>query len=41
MAVIDMGAGTTLLAWAKTAKEAPDDEFVDMFERMLANVQFK
>jgi len=41
IAVIDMGAGTTLVAWARTGKEAPDDEFVAMFERMLASVQFK
>jgi hypothetical protein len=41
IAVIDMGAGTTLLAWARTGKEAPDAEFVAMFERMLASVQFK
>lgn len=41
IAVIDMGAGRTLLAWARTGREAPDDEFVAMFERMLASVQFK
>ncbi|MEO6059113.1 MAG: hypothetical protein ABIQ05_03970 [Candidatus Limnocylindria bacterium] len=39
--VIDMGAGTTLLAWAKTGKDAPDDDFVAMFERMLASVRFE
>lgn len=41
IAVIDMGAGTTLLAWARTGKERPDDEFVAMFERMLASVEFE
>jgi hypothetical protein len=40
IAVIDMGGGTTLLAWARTGIEAPDDEFNAMFERMLANLQF-
>ena len=40
IAVIDMGAGRTLLAWARTGTEAPDDEFVAMFERMLTSVQF-
>ena len=40
IAVIDIGAGTTLLAWAKTGKDAPDDEFVAMFETMLASMQF-
>jgi hypothetical protein len=39
-AVIDMGGGTTLLAWARTGIEAPDDEFNAMFERMLANLRF-
>jgi hypothetical protein len=41
IAVIDMGHGTTLLAWARTGIDAPDDAFVSMFERMLASVQFK
>jgi hypothetical protein len=40
IAVIDMGSGTTLLAWARTSLEAPDLEFNAMFERMLANLQF-
>lgn len=40
IAVIDMGSGTTLLAWARTGIEAPDHEFNAMFERMLANLQF-
>jgi hypothetical protein len=40
IAVIDMGSGTTLLAWARTGAEAPDDEFNSMFERMLTSVQF-
>jgi hypothetical protein len=40
IAVIDMGGGTTLLAWARTGIAAPDDEFNAMFERMLANLQF-
>ena len=40
IAVIDMGGGTTLLAWARTGIEAPDDEFNAMFERMLANLKF-
>ena len=39
-AVIDMGGGTILLAWARTGFEAPDDEFNAMFERMLANLRF-
>jgi hypothetical protein len=39
-AVIDMGGGTTLLAWARTGTAAPDDEFNAMFERMLAFLQF-
>ena len=39
-AVIDMGGGTTLLAWARPGIEAPDDEFNAMFERMLANLKF-
>jgi len=39
--VIDMGHGTTLLAWARTGIDAPDNAFVSMFERMLASVQFK
>jgi hypothetical protein len=41
IAVIDTGGGTTLLAWARTGTEAPNDEFNAMFERMLASVQFK
>jgi hypothetical protein len=40
IAVIDMGGGTTLLAWARTGVEAPNDEFNAMFERMLANLRF-
>jgi hypothetical protein len=40
IAVIDMGGGTTLLAWARTGVGAPDDEFNAMFERMLANLRF-
>src|SRR4026209_1343743 len=40
IAVIDMGGGTTLLAWARTPIDGPDDEFNAMFERMLANLQF-
>jgi hypothetical protein len=40
IAVIDMGSGTTLLAWARTGIEAPDHEFNATFERMLANLQF-
>jgi hypothetical protein len=40
IAVIDMGGGTTLLAWARTGIEAPDDEFNAMFERMLSFLQF-
>jgi hypothetical protein len=40
IAVIDMGGGTTLLAWARTGIEAPNDEFNAMFDRMLANLQF-
>jgi hypothetical protein len=40
IAVFDMGSGTTLVAWARTGIEAPDDEFNAMFERMLANLQF-
>jgi hypothetical protein len=40
IAVIDMGGGSTLLVWARTGIEAPDDEFNAMFERMLANLQF-
>ena len=40
IAVIDMGSGTTLLAWARTSLEAPDHKFNAMFERMLAYLQF-
>jgi len=40
IAVIDMGDGTTLLAWARTGFFAPDKKFNAMFERMLANLQF-
>jgi hypothetical protein len=40
IAVIDMGSGTTLLAWARTSLEAPDRKFNAMFERMLAYLQF-
>lgn len=40
IAVIDMGGGTTLLAWARTGTEAPNDEFNAMFERMLTSVEF-
>jgi hypothetical protein len=38
--VEDMGGGTPLLAWARTASDAPDDAFVAMFEAMLGSVQF-
>jgi hypothetical protein len=41
IAVIDMGGGTTLLAWARTGSDAPNEEFNAMFERMLANLKFK
>jgi hypothetical protein len=41
IAVIEMGPGSTLLAWARTGIDAPDDAFVSMFERMLASVQIK
>jgi hypothetical protein len=40
IAVIDMGDGTTLLAWARTGFFAPDKKFNAMFGRMLANLQF-
>jgi hypothetical protein len=40
IAVIDLGGGTTLVAWARTGSEAPNDEFNAMFERMLANLKF-
>jgi hypothetical protein len=40
IAVIDMGDGTTLLAWARTGFFAPDKKFNAMFERMLANLEF-
>jgi hypothetical protein len=41
IAVIDVGDGTTLLAWARTGIDAPDEEFNAMFERMLASVHFE
>jgi hypothetical protein len=40
LAVIDVG-GTTLLAWARTAKDNPDKAFYAMFERMLTSVRFR
>ena len=40
IAVIDLGGGATLLAWARTGTDAPNDEFNAMFERMLASIQF-
>ena len=40
IAVIDLGDGTTLVAWARTGIDAPDDEFDAMFERMLESLQF-
>jgi hypothetical protein len=40
LAVIDVG-GTTLLAWARTTKDNPDEAFFAMFERMLKSVQFR
>lgn len=41
IAVIEIDGSTTLLAWARTAVDRPDAEFVAMFERMLASVRFK
>jgi hypothetical protein len=41
IAVIEIGPGSTLVAWARTGIDAPDDAFVSMFERMLASVQIK
>jgi len=40
LAVIDVG-GTTLLAWARTAKDNPDKAFYAVFERMLTSVRFR
>jgi len=40
LAVIDVG-GTTLLAWARTTKDNPNDAFFAMFERMLKSVRFR
>jgi hypothetical protein len=40
IAVIEVG-GTTLLAWARTAKDNPDKAFFAMFERMLTSVRFR
>ena len=40
IAVIEIG-GTTLVAWARTGRADPDVEFVAMFERMLASLQFE
>jgi hypothetical protein len=39
LAVVDVD-GTTLLAWARMNKDAPDDAFETMFEEMLATVRF-
>jgi hypothetical protein len=41
IAVIELGPSSTLLAWARTGTDAPDDAFVSMFERMLASVRFQ
>lgn len=41
IAVIEIDGGTTLLAWARTGRAAPDVGFVAMFERMLASVRFE
>jgi hypothetical protein len=40
LAVVDVG-GTTLLAWARTNKDHPDQAFDAMFERMLTSVRFR
>jgi hypothetical protein len=40
LAVVDVG-GTTLLAWARTNKDHPDQAFYAMFERMLTSVRFR
>jgi hypothetical protein len=39
LAVIDLG-DETLLAWARVPKDDPDEDFIEMFERMLATVRF-
>lgn len=41
IAVIEIGDGTTLVAWARTSRAAPDPDFDAMFERMLASLQFE
>jgi hypothetical protein len=41
IAVIDMGDNTTLLAWARTDAEVPNEPFLDRFERMLGTIEFE
>jgi hypothetical protein len=40
IAVIPVG-NSTLLAWARTSKDSPDEAFVAMFETMLKSIQFR
>jgi len=41
IAVIDVGDGTTLLAWARTDARAPNAQFHAMFKSLLGSVEFK
>ena len=40
IAVIELGGGKMLLAWARTGSDAADKAFVTMFEVMLASIRF-
>jgi hypothetical protein len=40
LAVVNV-RGTTLLAWARTDKTNPDEEFFRKFERMITSVRFR